>query len=206
MVGWHHWLDGHEFEQAELMMEREAWHAAVHGVTKSWTSELNWVVATIGNGEFSFQSQRKAMPRNIKTTVQLCSFCFQSLSYVWLSATTWTAACQASLSFTVSWSLLKLMSIELMMPSNHHPLSPTSSHASKVMLKILQVTLQQYVNWQLLDVQAEFRKGKGTRDQIANIRWIMEQAREFQKNIYFCFIDYTKGFDCVYHDKLQKIL
>ena len=74
------------------------------------------------------------------------------------------------------------------------------------MLKILQVTLQQYVNWQLLDVQAEFRKSKGTRDQIANIRWIMEQAREFQKNIYFCFIDYTKAFDCVYHDKLQKIL
>ena len=66
------------------------------------------------------------------------------------------------------------------------------SHASKVMLKILQTRLQQYVNWELPDVQAGFRKGRGTRDQIANTRWITEKAREFQKNIYFCFIDYTK--------------
>ena len=73
------------------------------------------------------------------------------------------------------------------------------SHASKVMLKILQGSLQQYVNQELPDVQAGFRKGRGTRDQIANIRWIMEKAREFQKNIYFCFIDYAKAFDCVYH-------
>ena len=71
------------------------------------------------------------------------------------------------------------------------------SHASKVMLKILQVRLQQYVNRELPDVQAGFRKGRGTRDQIANICWIMEKAREFQKNIYFCFIDYAKPFDCV---------
>ena len=71
------------------------------------------------------------------------------------------------------------------------------SHASKVMLKILQARLQQYVNRELPDVQAGFRKGRGTRDQIANIRWIMEKAREFQKNIYFCFIDYAKAFDCV---------
>ena len=76
------------------------------------------------------------------------------------------------------------------------------SHASKVMLKILQARLQQYVNHELPDVQARFRKGRGTRDQIANIRCIMEKAREFQKNIYFCFIDYTKGFDCVDHNKL----
>ena len=69
------------------------------------------------------------------------------------------------------------------------------SHASKVMLKILQARLQQYVNRELADVQAGFRKGRGTRDQIANIRWIMEKAREFQKNIYFCFIDYAKAFD-----------
>ena len=68
--------------------------------------------------------------------------------------------------------------------------------ASKVMLKILQARLQQYVNRELPDVQAGFRKGRGTRDQIANIRWIMEKAREFQKNIYFCFIDYAKDFDC----------
>ena len=75
------------------------------------------------------------------------------------------------------------------------------SHTSKVMLKILQARLQQYVNHELPDVQAEFRKGRGTRDQIANIRWIIKKAREFHKNIYFCFIDYAKVFDCVDHNK-----
>ena len=74
------------------------------------------------------------------------------------------------------------------------------------MLKILQARLQQYVNHELLDVQAGFRKGRGTRDQITNIRWIIEKAREFQKNIYFCFIDYAKVFDYVDHNKLWKIL
>ena len=74
------------------------------------------------------------------------------------------------------------------------------------MLKILQARLQQYMNHELTDLQAGFRKGRGTRDQIANIRWIIEKAREFQKNIYFCFIDYTKAFDYVDHNKLWKIL
>ena len=86
--------------------------------------------------------------------------------------------------------------------SNYHTVV-LISHASKVMLKILQARLQQY---ELPDVQAGFRKGRGTRDQIANIRWIMEKAREFQKNIYLCFIDYAKAFDCVDHNKLWKIL
>ena len=99
-----------------------------------------------GKSQFSFQSQRKAMPKNAQTTAQL-----------------------------------------------------HSSHASKVMLKIFQARLQQYVNHELPDVQAGFRKGRGTRDQIANIRWIIEEAREFQKNIYFCFIDCAKPFDCVDH-------
>ena len=80
------------------------------------------------------------------------------------------------------------------------------SHASKVMLKILQARLQQYVNHELPDVKAGFRIGRGNRDQIANIRWIIEKAREFQKNIYFCFIDYAKAFNCVDHNKLWKIL
>ena len=80
------------------------------------------------------------------------------------------------------------------------------SHASSVKLKILQARLQQYVNRELPDVQAAFRKGRGTRDQIANIHWLIGKARKFQKNIYFCFIDYTKGFDCVDHNKLWKIL
>ena len=77
-------------------------------------------------------------------------------------------------------------------------------HSSKVMFKILQATLQQYVNQELPDVQDGFRKGRGTRDQIAKICWIIEKAREFQKNIYFCFIDYTKAFDCVDHNKLEN--
>ena len=78
------------------------------------------------------------------------------------------------------------------------------SHASKVMLKILQARLQQYVNRELPDVQAGFRKGREIRDQIANIRWIIEKAREFLKNIYFCFIDYPKAIDCVDHNKLEN--
>ena len=106
-----------------------------------------------GKGQFSFQSQREAMPKNVQTTTQL-----------------------------------------------------HSSNASKVMLSILQARLQQYMNWELPDVLAGFRKGRGPRDQIANICWIIEKAREFQKNIYFCFIDYAKAFGCVHHSKLWKIL
>ena len=80
------------------------------------------------------------------------------------------------------------------------------SHTSKVMLKVLQARLQQCMNWELSDVQVGFRKVRGTRDQIANIRWVIEKAREFQKNMYFCFIDYTKAFDSVDHNRLCKIL
>ena len=80
------------------------------------------------------------------------------------------------------------------------------SHVSKVMLKIRQARFQQYMNWELLDVQAGFRKGRGNRDQIVNIHWIIEKAREFQKNIYFCFIDYAKDFYCVDHNKLENSL
>ena len=89
--------------------------------------------------------------------------------------------------------------------SNYHTVA-LISHASKVMLKILHVRLQQYMNHEFPDVQSGFRKGRGTRGQIANIHWIIEKAREFQKIIYFCFIDYTKAFDCVDHNKLRKIL
>ena len=89
--------------------------------------------------------------------------------------------------------------------SNYHTIA-LISHASKVMIKILQARLQQYVNGELPDVQAGFRKGKGTRNQMANIHWIIKKAREFQKNIYFCFIDYAKAFHCVDYHKLWKIL
>ena len=87
--------------------------------------------------------------------------------------------------------------------SNYHTVA-LISHASKVMLKILQARLQQYLNCELPDVQSGFRKGRGTRDQIANIRWIMEKGREFQENIYFCFIDYAKAFDCVHHKTVEN--
>ena len=103
-----------------------------------------------GKGQFSFQSQRREMPKNAQTRLH-------------------------------------------------------SSHASKVMLKILQARFQQYMTRELLDAQAGFRKSRGIRDQMANIHWIMEKAREFQKNIYFCFSDSVKAFDCVDHNKLWKI-
>ena len=89
--------------------------------------------------------------------------------------------------------------------SNYHTIA-LISHAREVMLKILQARLQQYMNHELSDVQAAFRKGRGTRDQIANIHWITEKAKESQRNIYFCFIDYAKAFDCVDHNKLWEIL
>ena len=88
--------------------------------------------------------------------------------------------------------------------SNYHTI-PLISDATKVMLKILQASLQQYMNLELPDVQTRFRKGRGTRDQIANIHWLLEKEREFQKNIYFCFIDYANAFYCVHHNKLVRI-
>ena len=94
------------------------------------------------------------------------------------------------------------------MPKNAQ--STAQLHSSHTLVKwcskFSQARLQQYVNHEIPDVQAGFRKGRGTRDQIANIRWIIKKPREFQKNIYICFIDYTKAFDCVYHNKLWKIL
>ena len=86
---------------------------------------------------------------------------------------------------------------------NYHTIA-LISHASKVMLKILQARLQQYVNRELPDIQAGFRKSRGTRDQIAKISWIIKKARKFQKNIYFCFTDYAKAFDCVDHNILEN--
>ena len=89
---------------------------------------------------------------------------------------------------------------------SHYCIIALISYASKVMLKILQTRLQQYMNRELPDVQPGFRKSRGTRNQIANICWIIEKAKEFQKNIYFCFIDYAKAFDCVDHNKLWEVL
>ena len=112
---------------------------------------------------------------------------------------------------TQQWPQYWKMSVFIQIPnnakeySNYHTIA-LISHASKVMVKILQARLQQYMNCELPDVQDGFRKGRGTRDQISNIRWIIEKAREFQEDIYFCFIDYAKAFDYVDHNKLWKIL
>ena len=92
------------------------------------------------------------------------------------------------------------------MPKNAQTTAQLHTSHTLVIFKILQARLQQYMNHEIPDVQAGFRKGRGTRDQIANIRWIMKKARELQKNIYFCFIDYAKTFDCVDHNKVWKIL
>ena len=94
----------------------------------------------------------------------------------------------------------------LKLPHNCTHYTNSTLHTIKVMLKILHARLQQYVNREIPDVQAGFRKGRGTRDQISNIHWIIEKAREFQKSVYFCFIDYVKAFDCVNHNKLCKFL
>ena len=106
-----------------------------------------------------------------------------------------------------NWSLINYLSLAVFDTecSNYWKIA-LISHTSKIMFKILQARLQLYVNHELPDVQAGFRKGRGTRDQTANIRWIIKKAREFQKNIYFSFIDYAKAFDCVDHHKLWKIL
>ena len=110
---------------------------------------------------------------------------------------------------TQQWSQEWEKSVFIPIPDKHNAKEHSNchtialiSHASKVMLKILQARLQWYMNQELSDVQAGFRKGRGTRDQITNIRWIIEKAREFQKNVYFCFIDFTKAFDSVDHNKL----
>ena len=105
----------------------------------------------------------------------------------------------------VATGLEKVFSFQSERKDYHYTIA-LISHASKGMLKILRARLQQYMNYELPDVQAGFRKGRGTTDQIVNIRWIIEKAREFQKNIYFCFIDYAKAFDCVDRNKLWKIL
>ena len=128
-------------------------------------------------------------------------------SCVQLFETLWTMACQAPLFMEFSrqeyWSGLSFPSEK---ECSNYGTPALISHTSKVMLKILQVRLQQYVNWELPDGQAGFRKGRGIRDQIANNCWIIEKAREFQKNTYFCFTVYVKAFECVYHYKLCKIL
>ena len=152
-----------------------------------------------GKDQFSFQSLRKAMPKNAQTTTLLLLLLLSRFSHVPLSVTPWTAAHQAPLSLGFFrqeyWSGLPFPSPIVLI-----------SHSSKVMGKILQASLQQYMNAELPDIQAGFRKGRKNRDQVANICWIIKKARELQKSIYFCFIDYAKAFDWVDHSTLWKIL
>ena len=133
---------------------------------------------------------------------------FQSCGHCWVFQICWHIECNTSTasSFRIWNSPPGIPSPPLAKECLNYWKAALISHASKVMLEILQARLQQYMNHELPDVQAGFRKGRGTRDQIANIWQIIEKAREFQKNIYFCFIDYAKAFDCVDHNKLWKIL
>ena len=118
----------------------------------------------------------------------------------------WSLAHSSTLAWKIPW-MEKPGGLQSMGSQRvRHDWATSLSHASKVMLKILQARLQEYMNCELPDVQAGFRKGRENKDQIANIHWIIEKARVFQKNIYSCFIDYTKAFNCVDHNKLWKIL
>ena len=145
-----------------------------------------------GEGQFSFQSQRKVMPKNAQVSE-------------WVKVTQSCLTLCNPMDYTVHGILqariLKWVAFSFSKECSNYSVA-LISHSSKVMLKILQDRLQQYMNCELPDIQAGFRKDRGTRDQIANICWIIEKAREFQKNIYFCFIDYAKAFDCVEHNKL----
>ena len=146
-----------------------------------------------GKGQFSFQSQRKAIPKNAQTTAQLHS------SHTLVGRRQWQPT-----PVLLPGGLPSIGSHRV--GHDWINLAAAAAHASKVILKILQARLQQYMNCKLPDVKAGFRKGRGTRDQIASICWIIEKAKEFQKKIYFCFIDYAKAFDCVDHNKVWKIL
>ena len=176
-----------------------------------------------GKGQFSFQSQSRAAvsaAKSLQSCPTLCDPIDSSLpgspipGILQARILEWLA-----ISFSKAWkwkvkvksfSCVRLLATPWTAAyakecSNYHTIA-LISHTSKVILKILQARLQQYINWEIVYVQAGFRKGRGTRNQIASICWIIEKAREFQKNIYFCFIDYTKAFDCVDNNKLWKIL
>ena len=204
----------------ELVMDKEAWHAAVHVVTKSQTlrgTKLNWYKKDLNdldnhNGEVT----------DLKLDILGCEVKWA------LGSTTMNKASRGNGIPTDLFQILKDDAVEVLHSvcqqiwkiqqwppdwkmSAFIPISEKGnakecsyyctiaviSHESKVILKICPARLQQYVNWELSDVQAGLRKCKGTRDQSVNIFWIMMKAREFQKNIYFCFIDYAKAFDCV---------
>ena len=150
-----------------------------------------------GKGQFSFQSQRRTMPKNVQSALPLlCLTLCDSMNCNPLGSSV-SGIFQARI---LEWVAI-LFSREECSAYNTNVLI---SHVSKVMLKILQARLQQFVK-ELPDVQPGFRKGRGNRDQIANIHWITEKARVFQKNTYFCFIDYTNAFDCVDHNELWKL-
>ena len=153
----------------------------------------------MGIGQFSFQSQRRAMPKKVQSVIpQLCLTLCDSMNYSLLGSSV-GGIFQARI---LEWAAIPISREKC----STYRTTVLISHASKVMLKILQARLQQYVKGELPNVQARFRKGRGTRSQVDNIHWNHRQSKGFQKNIYFCFTDYAKVFDYVDRNKLWKVL
>ena len=161
----------------------------------------NWTLAPCAGSKDSLPLNCKPRSLYFLTTYNLLLFSLSSFTFIKRLFSWKTQQCPQDWKRSVFIPIPKKGNAKEC--SNYHTIA-LISHTSKVMLKILQARLQQYVNCELPDVQAGFRKGRGTIDQIANICWITEKAREFQKNIYFCFIDYAKAFDCVDHNKLEN--
>ena len=212
----------------QLVMDREAWHAAVYEIAMSWTRLSNWT-ELIEKKDLNDPDNHNGVITNLESDILECEVKWALRTITMNKATAGDgntdelfqilkddavkvldSICQ-QIWKTQEWpqDWKRLVCIPIPKKGNDKECSNYSTialitHASKVVLKILQARLQQYVNRELPDVQAGFRKGKGTRDQIANICWIIEKTRQFQKNIYFCFLDYAKAFDSVDHNKLEN--
>ena len=179
----------------------------INNIRRSPTWELKWKEKYLSEGCCCSVSKPclTLRPHGLQHTRLPCP---SSPAYVCSNSCPLSQWCQPTISFSVIpfYSCPQSFQHQGLFKCSNYRTIALISHTSKVMLKILQARLQQYMNCELPDVQDGFRKGRGTRNQIANIHWIIKKVREFQKNIYFCFIDYVKAFNCLDHNKLWKIL